>query len=68
MIPELSYEEVKTSAYIRAALDELGVEYDYPVATTGGGEGEGGEWRVETPALLSALLPTTPASAPADLR
>lgn len=33
--PELMYEEVKTSAVVRRTLDELGVRYRYPVATTG---------------------------------
>lgn len=33
--PELMYEEVKTSAVVRRTLDELGVQYRYPVATTG---------------------------------
>ncbi len=33
--PELMYEEVKTSAVVRRTLDELGVSYRYPVATTG---------------------------------
>jgi len=33
--PELKYEEVKTSALIRAELDRMGVEYEYPLATTG---------------------------------
>jgi hypothetical protein len=34
-IPELSYEEVKTSALIRATLDDLGINYTYPMAITG---------------------------------
>ncbi|GBF99601.1 IAA-amino acid hydrolase-like [Raphidocelis subcapitata] len=34
-IPELAFEEFKTSAAIRGVLDELGVEYDHPVARTG---------------------------------
>ena len=44
-IPETMYEEEKTSAYIRAVLDDLGVPYQWPVAgtgvvgTLGGGEG-----------------------------
>ena len=33
--PELMYEEERTSALIRRALDEIGVEYIYPVAGTG---------------------------------
>jgi IAA-amino acid hydrolase len=33
--PELGYQEHQTSALIRRHLDELGVEFDYPVATTG---------------------------------
>jgi amidohydrolase len=33
--PELMFEEVKTSAVIRRTLDELGIKYQYPVATTG---------------------------------
>ena len=33
--PEVMYEEVKTSKLIREKLDELGVEYKYPVAKTG---------------------------------
>lgn len=33
--PELKYEEVKTSALIRAELDRMGVEYEYPLAKTG---------------------------------
>lgn len=34
-IPELAFEETKTSAHIRSALDEMGIPYDYPIATTG---------------------------------
>ena len=33
--PELSFEEVGTSLYIRQQLDEMGVSYKYPVAKTG---------------------------------
>ena len=33
--PELKFEEVKTSALIRAELDRMGVEYEYPLAKTG---------------------------------
>jgi IAA-amino acid hydrolase len=34
-IPELMYDEVKTSALIRKTLDELGINYTYPLAITG---------------------------------
>lgn len=34
-IPELMYEEHKTSAVIRRVLDQLGVEYRFPLAVTG---------------------------------
>lgn len=34
-IPELGYQEHQTSATIRQHLTELGVDFDYPVATTG---------------------------------
>lgn len=42
--PELGYEEVRTSALIRKKLDELGIAYRHPIATTGvlatiGGDG-----------------------------
>lgn len=33
--PELGYQEHETSALIRQRLDELGIEFDYPIATTG---------------------------------
>ncbi len=33
--PELMYEEVKTGAVVRRTLDELGIKYKYPMATTG---------------------------------
>ena len=33
--PELGYEEVKTAARIRQALDEMGVSYRWPLAETG---------------------------------
>lgn len=33
--PELYWQEVNTSAYIRRVLDELGISYKYPVARTG---------------------------------
>ncbi len=33
--PELMYEEVKTGAVVRRTLDELGIAYKYPIATTG---------------------------------
>jgi IAA-amino acid hydrolase len=39
MIPELAFEEVKTSAYIRSVLDDLGVSYTHPVARTGAAAG-----------------------------
>uniref|UniRef100_A0A6T7WP88 Peptidase M20 dimerisation domain-containing protein n=1 Tax=Pyramimonas obovata TaxID=1411642 RepID=A0A6T7WP88_9CHLO len=34
-IPELMYEEVKTSALIRKTLDGLGINYTHPIAITG---------------------------------
>tara|TARA_B100000029_G_scaffold516760_1_gene633789 strand:- start:4781 stop:5959 length:1179 start_codon:yes stop_codon:yes gene_type:complete len=33
--PEIMYEEVKTSELIREKLDEMGVDYEYPIAKTG---------------------------------
>ncbi|MCC7265308.1 MAG: amidohydrolase [Candidatus Latescibacteria bacterium] len=33
--PELMYKEIKTSLFIRATLDELGIPYRYPLAETG---------------------------------
>ncbi len=33
--PELMYEEIKTGAVVRRTLDELGIKYKYPMATTG---------------------------------
>ena len=33
--PEIAFEEVNTSKYIRSMLDEFGIEYKYPVAKTG---------------------------------
>ena len=33
--PELGYQEHQTSALIRRQLEELGIEFDYPIATTG---------------------------------
>jgi amidohydrolase len=33
--PELMYEEVRTGAVVRRTLDELGIAYRYPVASTG---------------------------------
>ena len=33
--PELMYEEIKTGAVVRRTLDELGISYRYPVASTG---------------------------------
>ena len=33
--PELGYQEHKTSACIRQHLQDLGIDFDYPVATTG---------------------------------
>ncbi|GFR40133.1 hypothetical protein Agub_g689, partial [Astrephomene gubernaculifera] len=34
-MPELSFEETKTSQYIRQQLDDMGIPYEYPVGVTG---------------------------------